>query len=64
MRRCMRAETQRKAALKWVEAGRRAEDEASRHGVTKRIIYAGKTKYCVMELSAAGEAAWFIERLE
>ena len=43
------------AALKQVEAGRRAEDVAREQGVSKHTIYAWKAKYGGMEVSEAEE---------
>ncbi len=44
------------AALKQVEAGRKAEDVAREVGVSKHTIYAWKAKYGGMEVSEAQEA--------
>ncbi len=43
------------AALKQVEAGRKAEDVAREVGVSKHTIYAWKAKYGGMEVSEAQE---------
>ncbi len=50
------SEAQMIAALKQVEAGRRAEDVAREYGVSKHTIYAWKAKYGGMEVSEAQEA--------
>lgn len=44
------------AALKQVEAGRKAEDVAREAGVSKNTIYAWKAKYGGMDVSEAQEA--------
>jgi putative transposase len=44
------------AALKQVEAGRKAEDVAREGGVSKHTIYAWKAKYGGMDVSEAQEA--------
>ena len=44
------------AALKQVEAGRKAEDVAREAGVSKHTIYAWKAKYGGMDVSEAQEA--------
>jgi transposase len=44
------------AALKQVEAGRKAEDVAREQGVSKHTIYAWKAKYGGMDVSEAQEA--------
>jgi putative transposase len=44
------------AALKQVEAGRKAEDVAREEGVSKHTIYAWKAKYGGMDVSEAQEA--------
>ena len=49
-------EAQMIAALKQLEAGRRAEDVAREVGVSKHTIYAWKAKYGGMEASEAQEA--------
>jgi len=49
-------EAQMIAALKQMEAGRRAEDVAREVGVSKHTIYAWKAKYGGMEASEAQEA--------
>lgn len=43
------------AALKQLEAGRKAEDVAREVGVSKHTIYAWKAKYGGMEVSEAQE---------
>jgi putative transposase len=43
------------AALKQMEAGRRAEDVAREYGVSKHTIYAWKAKYGGMSVSEAQE---------
>lgn len=43
------------AALKQVDAGRRAEDVAREYGVSKHTIYAWKAKYGGMDVSEAQE---------
>ena len=43
------------AALKQVEAGRKAEDVAREQGVSKHTIYAWKAKYGGMEVNEAEE---------
>jgi putative transposase len=43
------------AALKQMEAGRRAEDVAREVGVSKHTLYAWKAKYGGMEVSEAQE---------
>ena len=48
-------EAQIMAALKQVEAGRRAEDVARECGVSKHTIYAWKAKYGGMTVSEAQE---------
>ena len=53
MSRSRHTEAQIIAALKQVEAGRKAEDVARENGVSKHTIYAWKAKYGGMELSAA-----------
>ena len=49
------AEVQMVAALKQMEAGRKAEDVAREVGVSKHTIYAWKAKYGGMEVSEAQE---------
>jgi putative transposase len=49
-------EAQIVAALKQVEAGRRAEDVAREVGVSKHTLYSWKAKYGGMEVSEAQEA--------
>jgi putative transposase len=44
------------AALKQVEAGRKAEDVAREVGVSKHTLYAWKAKYGGMDVSEAQEA--------
>jgi putative transposase len=44
------------AALKQVEAGRRAEDVGREYGVSKHTIYTWKAKYGGMDVSEAQEA--------
>ena len=44
------------AALKQMEAGRKAEDVAREVGVSKHTIYAWKAKYGGMDVSQAQEA--------
>src|ERR1700755_1769818 len=55
MSRSKHTEAQIIAALKQVEAGRRAEDVAREQGVSKHTIYAWKAKYGGMEVSEAEE---------
>ena len=45
------------AALKQVEAGRKAEDVAREVGVSKHTIYAWKAKYGGMDVSEAQEGS-------
>jgi len=49
-------EAQMVAALKQMEAGRKAEDVAREVGVSKHTLYAWKAKYGGMEVSEAQEA--------
>ena len=49
-------EAQMIAALKQMEAGRKAEDVAREVGVSKHTIYAWKAKYGGMDVSEAQEA--------
>jgi putative transposase len=49
-------EAQMIAALKQMEAGRKAEDVAREAGVSKHTIYAWKAKYGGMDVSEAQEA--------
>ena len=49
------SEAQIIAALKQVEAGRKAEDVAREQGVSKHTIYAWKSKYGGMDVSEAQE---------
>lgn len=48
-------EAQMVAALKQMEAGRRAEDVAREVGVSKHTLYAWKAKYGGMDVSEAQE---------
>jgi putative transposase len=50
-----RTEAEIIAALKQVEAGRKAEDVAREVGMSKHTIYAWKAKYGGMEVSEAQE---------
>ena len=56
MSRSRHTEAQMIAALKQVDAGRKAEDVAREHGVSKHTIYAWKAKYGGMDASEAQEA--------
>jgi putative transposase len=47
------SEAQIIAELKQVEAGRKAEDVAREHGVSKHTIYAWKAKYGGLEVNEA-----------
>jgi putative transposase len=49
-------EAQIVAALKQVDAGRKAEDVAREVGVSKHTLYSWKAKYGGMEVSEAQEA--------
>ena len=49
------AEVQMVAALKQMEAGRKAEDVAREVGVSKHTLYAWKAKYGGMDVSEAQE---------
>lgn len=49
-------EAQMVAALKQVEAGRKAEDVAREVGVSKHTLYSWKAKYGGMDVSEAQEA--------
>lgn len=49
-------EAQMVAALKQVEAGRKAEDVAREVGVSKHTLYSWKAKYGGMDVSDAQEA--------
>jgi putative transposase len=49
-------EAQMVAALKQMDAGRRAEDVAREVGVSKHTLYSWKAKYGGMEVSEAQEA--------
>jgi putative transposase len=48
-------EAQMIGALKQVDAGRKAEEVAREHGVSKHTIYAWKAKYGGMDVSEAQE---------
>jgi len=50
------SEAQMIAALKQLEAGRKAEDVAREYGVSKHTIYAWKAKYGGMTATEAQEA--------
>jgi putative transposase len=56
MSRSRHTEAQMIAALKQVEAGRKAEDVAREVGVSKHTLYAWKAKYGGMDASEAQEA--------
>ncbi len=56
MSRSKHTEAQIVAAVKQVEAGRKAEDVAREVGVSKHTLYAWKAKYGGMEVSEAQEA--------
>ena len=56
MSRSQHTEAQMIAALKQMEAGRKAEDVAREVGVSKHTIYAWKAKYGGMSVSEAQEA--------
>jgi putative transposase len=56
MSRSRHTEAQMIAALKQLEAGRKAEDVAREVGVSKHTIYAWKAKYGGMDVSEAQEA--------
>ena len=56
MSRSKHSEAQIIAALKQVEAGRRAEDVAREAGVSTHTIYAWKAKYGCMDATEAQEA--------
>ena len=56
MSRTKHTEAQMIAALKQMEAGRKAEDVAREAGVSKHTIYAWKAKYGGMSVSEAQEA--------
>ena len=56
MSRTKHTEAQMIAALKQMEAGRKAEDVAREVGVSKHTIYAWKAKYGGMDVSQAQEA--------
>jgi putative transposase len=57
MSRSKHTEAQMIAALKQVEAGRKAEDVAREVGVSKHTLYAWKAKYGGMDVSQAQAAA-------
>ena len=56
MSRSRHTEAEMIAALKQMEAGRRAEDVAREVGVSKHTLYAWKAKYGGMDASQAQEA--------
>ena len=56
MSRSKHSEAQIVAALKQVEAGRKAEDVAREVGVSKHTLYSWKARYGGMEVSEAQEA--------
>ena len=56
MSRSKHSEAQIIAALKQVEAGRKAEDVAREVGVSKHTLYAWKAKYGGMDATQAQEA--------
>jgi putative transposase len=56
MSRSRHTEAEMIAALKQVEAGRRAEDVAREVGVSKHTLYSWKAKYGAMDASQAQEA--------
>jgi putative transposase len=56
MSRSRHTEAEMIAALKQMEAGRKAEDVAREVGVSKHTLYAWKAKYGGMEVSQAQEA--------
>ena len=56
MSRGKHTEAQMIAALKQMEAGRKAEDVARETGVSKHTLYAWKAKYGGMDVSEAQEA--------
>lgn len=56
MSRGKHTEAQMIAALKQMEAGRKAEDVAREMGVSKHTLYAWKAKYGGMDVSEAQEA--------
>ena len=56
MSRSRHTESEMIAALKQVEAGRKAEDVAREVGISKHTLYAWKAKYGGMEVSQAQEA--------
>src|ERR1700687_2635894 len=56
MSRSKHTEAQMIAAVKQLEAGRKAEDVAREVGVSTHTIYAWKSKYCGMDVSEAQEA--------
>jgi putative transposase len=47
------------AALKQVEAGRKAKDGAREQGVSKHTVYAWKAKYGGMDVSEAERSSTF-----
>ena len=53
MSRSRHTEAQIIAALKQVEAGRKAKDVAREHSVSKHTIYAWKAKYSSLEVNEA-----------
>jgi putative transposase len=56
MSRSKHSEAQIVAAVKQMDAGRKAEDVAREVGVSKHTLYAWKAKYGGMEVSEAQEA--------
>lgn len=56
MSRSKHSEAQIVAALKQMEAGRKAEDVAREVGVSKHTLYSWKARYGGMEVSEAQEA--------
>ena len=56
MSRSRHTEAQMVAAIKQVEAGRKAEDVAREVGVSKHTLYSWKAKYGGMDVSEAQEA--------
>ena len=56
MSRSRHTEAEMIAALKQMEAGRKAEDVAREVGVSKHTLYAWKSKYGGMDASQAQEA--------
>lgn len=55
MSRSRHTEAQMVAALKQMEAGRKAEDVAREYGISKHTLYAWKAKYGGMDVSEAQE---------